>query len=181
MNRKLYTCNECQILVPIRSKGLCKMCRYKQKGSQVKQYTIKRQTDKNKIKKQNKREILEPFYKYHIEKVAQNPYCMNCGCRIQGNLNNLAHLLPKRFGGNPELMGELDNCLYLCASVNGGQEIGCHEKMDRIQGSSQFYLMPCFKKALEHYLTFRNKVVKYNKYVEIFEDYIKEQNEGTLS
>lgn len=176
MNKKLYPCNNCKKEVPVRSKGLCAYCRNLQKGSVVKRYILK-QSGKNKAKKEQKRAILQPFYEYHLEKIAKNSYCENCGCRIQGNLLNLAHILPKGYGRNTEVMGELNNCIYLCASLNSGQEIGCHERFDRIQASSAVYLMPCFLKALEKYLLFRNKVMKKNKYVQIFENYLEENNE----
>lgn len=172
MKNKLYPCNQCGTEVRVRSKGLCQYCRSLQKGSVVKRYILK-QTAKNKAKKQDKRVILEPFYEYHLENIRKNPYCDNCGCNIQGNLCNLAHILPKGFGRNTEVMGELENCIYLCASINGGDEIGCHERFDRIQATSKVYLMNCWDKCVNKYLTFRDKC-KYNKYVAVFEDWINE-------
>lgn len=170
MEQKLYPCNECGTKVKIRSKGLCSFCRYKQKGSPLKRYVL-RQTIKNKLKKQKKAEILKNFFEFHLENIKKRPYCDNCGCKLSCNIANVAHILPKRASANPEVMDNIDNCLYLCASVNG--EIGCHDKFDKIQATYKVYLMPCWEKAVEKYLTFKDKV-RYNKYVSNFEDYLNE-------
>lgn len=172
-NRKLYKCNSCSKEVPIRSKGLCSYCSFKSKGSQTKNYTIKQQTEKNREKKRNKTELMKPYWEYHLENSKINPYCENCGCRIQCNINNIAHIIPKR--SDSLIMDNLQNCAYLCASINGGKEIGCHEHFDRIAGTSSVYLMPVWKKMVERYLTFKDKVLKYNKYIEMFEDYLNDQ------
>lgn len=170
LTNKLYKCNECQTLVKIRSKGLCSYCSFKSKGSQVKIYKIKQQSAKNKEKRKNKQEIMRPYWEYHLENIQIHPHCENCGCNINGNIMNIAHILPKRnFGGNPEVSFELENCAYLCSSFDG---IDCHSRFDRIATTSKVYLMPVWEKMIKRYLMFKDKVLKYNKYVEIFENYI---------
>lgn len=170
MEIKLYQCKEpgCEMKQRILSKGLCTFHRMKQKGSAVKKYKFK--INRN-FKKRNRADILKQYFEYHLEQIKKHPYCENCGCLLKCNINNIAHILPKRNCYNPEVMDNINNYLYLCASVNG--EIGCHDRYDRIQGSSQVYLMPCWKKAVNRYLTFKNEL-KYNKFVSIFEEWIKE-------
>lgn len=168
MERKLYKCNRCDREVYIRSRGLCQRCRYLQR--------VENNEIKTKIKRDNsnRKEILSEFFNYHLEQIKKNPYCENCGGYINSGICNIAHILPKRkMGGNPEVMGELNNCLYLCSSFDK-TDMDCHSRYDRIQGSSKVYLMSCFSKAVEKYLTFKDQV-RYNKYVSVFEDYLKEQ------
>lgn len=165
---KLYPCKKCGTQVRIRSKGLCPICRSKERSPKIKSYVIK-QTSKNKIKRENKSQILKNFFQYHLAEIQKTPYCENCGTSLNCNLMNIAHILPKRNTANPEVMDHYNNFMYLCSSFDG---IGCHEKYDRVQGNAKVYLMSVFSKAVERYLTFRN-LVKYNKYVEVFEEYIK--------
>lgn len=170
MKYKLYKCKfpDCEIEQRILSKGLCTFHRMKQKGSTVKKYKLK---ITRKIKRKNRTNLLKIYFQYHLDNIKLNPFCENCGCKLMGNINNIAHILPKRNSSNPEIMDNLNNYSYLCASING--EIGCHDKYDRIQGCSQVYLMRVWPKLVERYLTFK-KEIKYNKYVSIFEDWIEE-------
>jgi hypothetical protein len=171
MKNKLYPCKECGTKVKIRSKGLCPYCRSRQKGTLVSRYYLSQQTAKTKEKRRNRAQLLKVFFEKHLQTIQSHPNCENCGVRMACNIANIAHILPKRSTANPEVMDEPLNAMYLCASVNG--EPGCHDRYDRIQGSAQVYLMPCWKKSVERYLTFREKVVKYNKFVKVFEDFIK--------
>lgn len=169
---KLYKCKypDCTTEQKILSKGYCSYHRYLQKGSSIKRYFIKQETEKHKEKRQNKQLIMRPYWDFHLGQLRLGGRCDNCGCRIQGNICNIAHIIPKQsdFG----IADIFANCLYLCASINGGSEVGCHERFDKTQGSAQVYNMNCWKLAVEKYLTFREKC-RYNKYVETFEDYIK--------
>jgi len=169
--RTLKQCKHpgCLIKKIILSKGLCNYHRYRQR---VDNNEIKIKAKKN---KNNRKEVLSEFFTYHLEKIRKNPYCENCGNKLFCNISNIAHILPKRNTANPEIMGEINNALYLCSSFNGDGQ-GCHDRYDKIQGSSKVYLMNCFPTAVERYLTFKNKV-RYNKYVSVFEDWIKEKNE----
>lgn len=176
MKSKLYPCKQCGTEVKIRSKGLCPFCRNLQKGTLVKRYIAKRQSTKIKEQRKTRYARLEKFFNYHLANISKRPFCENCGCRLQGNIANIAHILPKRNTANPEVMDELDNCLYLCAAVNG--ETGCHDKFDRIQGSSKVYLMKCWKTAYERFKLLQPLLVKYNKYVLVFEEWEKEIKNG---
>ena len=171
MKNKLYKCIECGKLVPIRSKGKCTMCRSKDLPKKHYRYNY-RINQKLRLKRSVKMEILTPFFEFHLEEIKKNPFCQNCGIRLPCNITNIAHILPKRSSANPEIMGNLNNCLYLCASVSGG--IGCHERFDAIQTTSKVYLLHCWGEAVKKYLEFRKDIVKHNKYQEIFEIWIRE-------
>lgn len=181
LNNKLYQCKEegCENKQPILSKGYCNFHKNKQLSPKMKHY-IAKSTSKNRLKKKEKSELMRPFWEFHLENVEKNPFCENCGCKIQGNINNLAHILPKRnFGGNPEVSNHPSNCIYLCASINGGEETGCHDRFDKISATTKVYLMNCWEKCVNKYLTFR-QLCKYNKYVENLEQWIKENEEKRL-
>lgn len=178
MERKLYPCKQCGTKVKIRSKGLCPYCRQQQKGGVVKQYRIKQQRSETRKKRKNRNELLKKFFTYHLNRIQSRPICENCGCRVQGNLMNIAHILPKRSTANPEVMDDLNNCMYLCASINGGEEKGCHEHFDRVQGSSKVYLMLCFPIALERYIKLAHLIEHNNKYVQVFKQAIEDKIEN---
>lgn len=158
---KIYQCVSCGKEVIIRSRKKCSRCRYKERlaNSEI----------KYKINKSNRKDLLDKYFTYHLERIKLNPYCENCGSKLSCNISNIAHIFPKRHGGNPEVMGELDNYMYLCSAVNNDGQ-ACHDRYDKIQGSSKVYLMKCFPIALKRYLTFTDKV-KSTKYKLIFESF----------
>lgn len=166
MNKKLYPCKSCQTFVPIRSKGLCTMCRYKQKGSQTKRYIIKQQSERVKLKKKNKTEVMKPYWEYHMSVLEKGKDCENCDKKLSASVVSICHILPKQ--RHSDVMDNFLNCIYLCDF--------CHSRFDRIQTTSQVYLMSVFPIALERYLQFRESVVIYSRYKEIFEDYLKEKD-----
>ena len=172
MKNKLYPCKKCNKEVKIRSKSLCTYCRYLEKGSLLKKY-ISKQTLKTRRKKKQKAEIMKPFWEYHLENVKNNPYCENCGVKIQGNICNIAHIIPKR--SDVIIMDNLNNCIYLCSSFDG---IDCHSKFDSIQSIPKVYLMPVWKIAVKRYFIFREECSKLSRYTENFENYIKEMKEN---
>lgn len=174
MKDKTYPCKKCGTHVRIRSKGLCPYCRSKSKGTLVSRYYITQQTKKTKEKRKKRGELLKVFFSNHLQTVSLSPFCANCGINLRANLANIAHILPKRSTANPEVLDEPLNAIYLCAVVNG--EPGCHDRYDRIQSTPKVYLMPCWEKCVERYLTFREKIVHYNKYVKMFEDWIEESS-----
>lgn len=172
MKRKLYKCKQdgCEIMQPILSKGLCKYHRYLQKGNPL--FNYKTKLKKKNVVRQNKKEVLSYFFNYHLEKIKNKSVCQNCGVKIKGNICNIAHILPKRL--HKEVMGNIHNCIYLCASINSGDEIGCHDRFDRIQGNSQVYLMNCWPLVIENYLKFRENVLYFSKYREVLEEWLNE-------
>lgn len=168
---KIYNCIKCEKEITKRIKKMCQFCYYKHLSlnKPKKNYYFK-QSDKNKLKKQEKFNTLKPYFDYHLENIKKKLYCENCGCKIKGNISNIAHVLPKRkYGGNPEIMDDINNYLYLCSSFDG---IDCHSHYDSRQATSRVYNMLVWKIAVQRYLTFKNKV-SYNKYVENFENYIE--------
>jgi hypothetical protein len=139
MESKKKICKKCGELDYWFSKKRCKLCAQKDyaKKSLEKKLSaplpnISKQTDKNKEAKKEKRELLNPFFEYHIAQIAKNPYCQNCGIKIEASHFHVAHILPK--AKYVSIMNNLDNALYLCTSVLGGN--GCHEDYDRLQNNS---------------------------------------------
>lgn len=166
MERKLYKCIECGREVQILSKKRCQRCRYNQR---VKNNEIKIKVSKN---KRNRAGILKTYYEYHLREIKKKPYCENCGLKIQGSVMNICHIFPKRSTANPEIMDELNNVLYLCGPFDN-TERDCHSHFDKSQSSIKVFSMKCFPTAVKRYLTFSDKC-RYNKYVEIFELWLKE-------
>lgn len=162
MKDKLYACKECGKEVRIRSKSLCQYCRNKQKPSPLKRYILK-QTTKNRAKKQEKSITMKNYWTYHLEVLANGKSCENCGKRLQESVISVCHILPKQ--RHTDVMDHLSNCAYMCDL--------CHTRYDRIQSTSQIYLMPVFPIMLKRYLIFRENVVIYSRYRDIFEEYIK--------
>lgn len=119
MERKLYPCKECGKKVPIRSKGLCNSCRYKQREKEgtLPSYSkkIKPFKVKNRTTRKEGRKCLDIFFKHHTETLQKNPVSMESGTFISTvTTANLAHILPKRkTGGFPSVQCHLDNCVYL--------------------------------------------------------------------
>lgn len=60
------------------------------------------------------------FYQKHIE-IARKKCCEECGGRLEGNANNIAHVIQK--STNPETATDDNNILYLCQN--------CHTRYDR--------------------------------------------------
>lgn len=88
-SNKLYPCKECGREVPVRSKGLCPICREKQRREQG-ETTM--QTKKPKPK-ENKSE-LDSFFNRHVKQVKVS---FESGAKISyPSRKNVAHLFPKR-------------------------------------------------------------------------------------
>jgi Zn finger protein HypA/HybF involved in hydrogenase expression len=142
------------------------MCRNKQLQAEGKVKTglsyNKKISDKALVKKKAKSEALKPYFEHHIKQLETGKFsCENCDKKIWANVCHIAHIYPKRFD---ILVGaDLNNFMYLCD--------GCHSKFDRIQATSQVYLMNCFPIAHQRFQLFKDKISKYNKYVEILENY----------
>ena len=118
-DRKLYPCTKCGTKVPIRSKGLCGMCRQQQRIEEgeltVKKYSIKPISTKRKKEKTEERECLDAFFKYQLLKLEKNPYSEESGTLIsEPTTANICHILPKRkAGGFPSVKCNLTNCIFL--------------------------------------------------------------------
>lgn len=117
-----YPCEmeSCSNQVPIRSrikqgehkgKKVCPHCYNRLRP-------IKKQTQKNKIKRKDERSNFPAYYQYHIPRVSK---CENCDKPIlKPNVSNVCHIIPK---GKFKSVGSiLDNYLYMCLS--------CHSKYD---------------------------------------------------
>lgn len=161
MERKLYPCNNCGRKVPIRSKGLCGLCRNKElPKKQVKPIS------KQKNKPHNP--DLEKFFEYHINQIKLKPICENCGTRLKGSRAEVAHIVPKReMGGSPEVAAHLSNALHLCVGILGGN--GCHEKFDLLQLNEEVKKMPAWAIALERFSLFKGEIKRINKITSFLE------------
>lgn len=111
-------CNELSF---IWSRKRCKSCATKEDASPIKKISDKKKAN---LPKSNE---LSPYFAYHITQIEKNPYCANCGEKIQASHFHVAHILPKR--SYPSVKSNLDNAIYLCTSVLGGNQ-NCHYMFD---------------------------------------------------
>jgi hypothetical protein len=156
---KLYPCKKCDAKVKIRSKGLCGNCRKKELDSKEK--TVSKYAPKVKlgeiIVRKKKEALVErdlrSFFAYHIEQILKKPICENCSRKLNGNIAEVAHIIPKRsMGGSPEIADNIHNALHLC--------IDCHTKFDRLQAGEGVYGMKCWVIAVERYYTHLKQHIK---------------------
>lgn len=179
MKRKLYKCEVCGRKTPIRSNKKCPSCRYKQRVAEGTENTfskpskIRKVTKKRQGKIKEKSDKLRPFFEYHIEQIKKNPYCQNCGARLKGTRDEVAHIAPKRDSGNPEVMDNLDNAIYLCCMFS---ENNCHDKFDKLQFTQEVYGMPVFPLAIEKYKKLKPHLKNSNKITRNFDNYLENQD-----
>lgn len=129
---KLYPCKKCGTEVPIRSKGLCPMCRENQRrenGEETamsKKSHIPRITEKTKKKNKERKAIRDVYFDYHI---AQCKKSEESNKPIYNPTRaNICHILPK--GQYPSLQANLDNFVYLTFEE--------HERFDLLLFSHSF-------------------------------------------
>ena len=173
---KLYPCKECGKEVPIRSKGLCPVCREKQRRDageetmSTRTHSITKMTPKRQKKLTDKKKVLDPFFAYHIEQIKKTPYCRNCGDSLIGIRSEVAHVLPKRETMNPEVMNNLDNAMYLCSQVSNNN---CHKQFDDNQASEIIYNMQVWEEAVSKYVKLKPFIVNQNKITKTFDNYLE--------
>lgn len=102
---------------------------------------------------------MKAFFDYHVERIADKPVCMNCGCYLKPVAHHVAHILPKskcKSVGN-----NMDNALYLCTTLFGGG--GCHDRFDRDQNTVagvKSALAGCMDVAMRKFAKFRGHVAE---------------------
>ena len=157
------TCNKEEYLF---SHGNCKRCAtalYNKKAQEKPKtkYTIVKQTDKNKVKRSEKRVGYGDFFAKHINIIlSEHRSCQECGARLQGLTGEVAHILSK--SKSPEVAKNDLNVLYLCFYGNS-----CHNQFDN--SLSMRATMDVFPLAVERYKLFKNELINYNKEAEQLE------------
>ncbi len=121
LQAKKKICIICNELSYIWSRKRCKSCASKEDASPIKKVSDKKKASFHKSNE------LSPYCAYHVSQLEKNPYCINCWERIQASHFHVAHVLPKaKF---PSVKANLDNAVYLCTSVLGGDQ-NCHYMFD---------------------------------------------------
>jgi hypothetical protein len=153
-----------------KGKKCCPPCKQKIEGVRKEFKPIKKATKKGMEKRKKEREGLPEFFKYAIKKLKENPYCQNCGCKINDKLfpvNNIAHLLAKSY--YKSVMDNPYNFVMLCDSKdNFVTGKSCHYDFDNklLERPN----MPVFQTALMIYNTFKDDVLEQGKEREIYEN-----------
>jgi hypothetical protein len=167
----MLNCELCGRSTPIRSrlksgefsgKKVCQYCRAKNTPKKA----IKAKIFKRKVFK--KREVsYSDFFDKAIKEMQQNPFCENCGGRININYlphHNVAHILPKqRF---KSVATHDSNKMFLCAGKDGLKS--CHEQFD--SGYSTMMEMPVFEIAKKRFEIFKDEITEKGKLFHIFTD-----------
>lgn len=158
MKHKLYPCENCGREVPLRStvrnndqhkgKKVCGGCKLRL----------------DKKKDEGKRE----FFERAIQELKNEPYCENCGCRIDTSFMpaaNIAHILAK--SKYKSVAWNRLNRVFLCAGKNDEEYKNCHGRFDTdIEGRKD---MPVYSVAQERFRTFMRDIKEQGKEREIFE------------
>lgn len=119
MAKKLYPCKQCGKEVSIRSKGLCKTCRYKQRQEEgtlpIHNTTIRKKSPKSFQNKVNERGCLQGFYLIQLSRLSRFPRSEESNKIIHApSVSNICHILPKRkTGGFPSVQCNIDNVVFL--------------------------------------------------------------------
>ena len=158
---KNKTCIECgREDQPWFSKKRCKNC-----ASRSYKKPAKGPLRSVKYKKKLQSNKLSDFFELHEHKLAERPYCDNCGERISNPLRwSVAHILPKK--KYYEVQSEVKNCVYLCAFGNN-----CHNIFDSIQNTEKVYEMEVWEKVYENYLEFKDKITTFGQERTILDNY----------
>lgn len=86
---------------------------------------LKRYSKKTADKRKEERKDFPEFFQRHIEIIKDNRLCCEeCGCRLIGDVSEVAHVLPK--GYFKSISTNDENVLYLCGWKSGE----CHNRFD---------------------------------------------------
>lgn len=176
MESKLYPCIECGVKVPIRSKGKCNSCRFKerqQEGSLPKQtYSIKPISEKRKKQKKEEKDCLGAYFDFHLLSLMKNPKSEESGIIIdEPTTANICHLLPKRkTGGFPSVQCHTDNVVYLTLSE--------HNRFDKLLDERDYETLEkefpnSWKKVCERLKKLLTMCTERNKMYFSLVDYLK--------
>ena len=87
---------------------------------------MRRYSKKGLEKRKKDRENYQKFFIKHVNKIVEEGLCCEeCGDKLQGNVSEVAHILPK--GYFKSVATNNDNVLYLCGMYSENQ---CHRKFD---------------------------------------------------
>lgn len=146
---KSKKCKECDR--PAFSKGLCQVHQPKKSIKQNREITKEKSTVK-----QDKRNT---YFDYHINKIVENNLsCQECGCKLNGDRSEIAHIISK--SKNPEVEDISDNILYLCG-VNSSNQ--CHSKFD--QSLDKRKSMRVFDIAVNNFLKLKPLILNFTNEV----------------
>jgi hypothetical protein len=158
MKKRLLPCENCGKEVPLRStirggphkgKKCCGWCKAK--------------LDKKDTKEK------QGFYEKAIEESRKQPYCENCGCKVDlGYMgsSNIAHIVSK--GRYKSVAYEPLNFVLLCAGKNSAEHNNCHHKFDNdILGRKN---MKVFLVAKQRFDRFRDKIKEQGNEREVYEN-----------
>ena len=159
MDKKLYPCKKCGTKVPIRSKGLCGICRQNQRKEEgtLPQYKKKIKPFKasNKAKRKEERGCLGVYFEYHLEELNRMPSSIESKKPIYSpTVANIAHLLPKRkTGGFPSVQCNIENAIYLTIQEHNHfdklLDEGNFERLEKDFKNSWDYICLKYKKLLD--------------------------------
>ena len=97
-------------------------------------------------KRKKDREGYKEFFEEHVNKIRQERLCCEeCGERLQGNVSEIAHILPKQ--KYKSVAKNDNNVLYLCGMYSTN---GCHDKFDNSK-LEVIKEMKVYKKGVEQF------------------------------
>lgn len=136
-----------------KGKKACPGCKQKYDQKLTKQTTTAVQ------KRRDQRQGLPTFFVAAVEELKKNPFCENCGCKINAEFQpqfNIAHILSK--SNYPSVNDDQRNKLFLCSSKDFGGNF-CHEQFDKSKSHREN--LPVFKLAVERFKTFGDNVKEF--------------------
>ncbi|MCA9748542.1 MAG: hypothetical protein KC414_05510 [Romboutsia sp.] len=173
MQPKLYPCNNCGKKVPIRSKGLCPMCRDVQRKELGEKpiYTnkIKPISDKRKEIRKEERGCLTGYFNFHLQNLEKNPYSEESGTFIsEPTTANVCHIIDK--GRHKSVQCHLSNCIYLTLSE--------HNRMDKLLFEHRFEdfkkeFPKAFKLYVIRYIKLRQIIKETTKFLIAFDSFLE--------
>lgn len=87
---------------------------------------LRKYTQKALEQRKEERKNFPEFFEKHVNNIIRNKeICRECGCRLKGNVSEVAHILPKQTFKS--ISTEDDNVVYLCSWQS---ENNCHSKFD---------------------------------------------------
>lgn len=150
-----------------RGKKVCPYHKNVIEGKKTINKPLKKFTKKNQEKRKEERKGLPNFFESAIEDLQKNPFCQNCGGKINSSYQphwNVSHILPK--SKYKSVMAHPENYLLLCSSKDDTGR-SCHNEFDD-NGVSHIPTMHCFKLAKEKFEKFREEVLEKGKEFNIF-------------
>jgi hypothetical protein len=124
---------------------------------------------KTKEKRKAERVGLPKFFEDGIDGLKGNPYCMECGVRINTGyepVRNIAHILPKSI--YKSVMAHKLNRVFLCDSKDNEDGRSCHHKFDN--SILEQPNMRCFNEVKARFEMFKHEVVERGRHYRIIDE-----------